>query len=144
MTKLGLRKLGLNTRVAAIAVAAAVLLGVVGWLLWPSPPTATAVRGGTSRYLVSATIDPPRIGDAAVTIDLTTQDGAAPNVTVSVAGVMPLMGFATPSLPAMAEGGGRYTVGDLPLMMTGPWELRVSVASAGNTDELALPFTVSG
>lgn len=127
-------------RIAGIAVAVVASLGLVAWLLWPSPPTATALRGGTSRYAVSVTIDPPRIGSADVTIDLTTRDGSPSTASVSVEAVTPLMGFATPALPATAAGGGRYTVSGVPLMMTGPWELHVSIG----TDELTLPFTVSG
>lgn len=60
---------------------------------------------------------------------------------ISVEAVMPLMGFATPSLPATTTGGGHYTVSGVPLMMTGPWELHVSI---GGTDDLVLPFTVTG
>ena len=134
----------MKTRIAALVVGVLAVLGLAGWLLWPSPPTATALRSGTARYAVSATIDPPRIGNAAVSVDLTTHDGAAPNATISVEAVMPLMGFATPSLPATANGGGHYTVSNVPLMMTGPWELYVSISDGTGTDELMLPFTVSG
>lgn len=133
----------MNKKILAIAVGVVVVLVVVGWLLWPSPPTATALQSGTSRYAVSATVDPPRIGNAAVIIDLTTHDGAAA-ATVSVEAVMPLMGFATPALPATATGGGHYAVANVPLMMTGPWELHVRIAGQGNTDDLTLPFTVTG
>jgi hypothetical protein len=132
-------------RVAGIAVAVVALLGLVGWLLWPSPPEATALRSGTSRYVVSATIDPPRIGSADVTIDLTARDGSASvSADVNVEAVMPLMGFATPALPTAAAGDGRYTVSGVPLMMTGPWELHVAIAGPGGSDDLTLPFTVSG
>lgn len=132
-------------RMAGIAVAVLAVIGLVGWLLWPSPPAATALRSGTSRYVVSVTIDPPRIGSADVTIDLTARDGSASPASVDVEAVTPLMGFATPALPATPAGDGRYTVSGVPLMMTGPWELHVSIAgSSGGNDELTLPFTVSG
>lgn len=132
-------------RVAGIAVAVAALLGLVGWLLWPSPPTATALHSGTSRYAVSVTINPPRVGSADVTIDLTARYGVPPTPSITVEAVTPLMGFATPALPATAVGGGHYTVPGVPLMMTGPWELHVSIAGPGNeSDDLTLPFTVSG
>lgn len=134
-----------GVRVAGIAVAAVALVGVVGWLLWPSPPTATALRSGTSRYVVSVTINPPWIGTADVTVDLTARDGSASPASVTVEAVTPLMGFTTPALPATAAGGGRYTVSGVPLMMTGPWELHVSIAGPGSAnDDLVLPFTVSG
>lgn len=129
-------------RVAAIAAGTVAALVLIGWLLWPSPPSAAALHGGTARYALDATVDPPRMGDAQITIDLT--GSGAPHGTVSVEAVMPLMGFATPALPATSTGGGHYTVANVPLMMTGPWELHVSVAAANGTDELTLPFTVSG
>jgi hypothetical protein len=135
---------GVGLRVAGIAVAVVASIGLVGWLLWPSSPAAAALHSGTSRYVVSATIDPPRIGSADVTIDLTARDGLASTASVRVQAVMPLMGLATPALPATAAGGGRYTVSGVPLMMTGPWELHVAIAGRGRTDDLTLPFTVSG
>ncbi len=134
----------MKLKVVAISVGVLAILGLTGWLLWPSQPAATALQSGTARYAVNATIAPPRIGDAAVSIDLTTHDGTAPNATVSVEAVMPLMGFATPSLPATASGGGHYTVSNVPLMMTGPWELHVSISDGTGTDDLTLAFTVSG
>jgi hypothetical protein len=134
----------MKIRIAALTVGVLAVLGVTGWLLWPSPPSATALESGTARYAVNATIDPPRIGDAAVSIDLTGHDGTASSATVRVEAVMPLMGFATPSLPAMATGGGHYTVSNVPLMMTGPWELHVSISDGTGTDDVTLPFTVSG
>ena len=136
---------GASLRMAGIAVAAVALIGLVGWLLWPSPPAATALHSGTTRYVVSATIDPPRIGSADVTIDLTARNGTAQAASVTVEAVTPLMGFATPARPATAAGAGRYTVTGVPLMMTGPWELHVSIAGpGGGSDDLTLPFTVSG
>ncbi|HEY4019847.1 MAG TPA: hypothetical protein VGM75_14230 [Pseudonocardiaceae bacterium] len=133
-------------RLTAIAVATLAVIGLAGWLLWPSPPAAATVSGGTSRYVVNATIDPPRMGDAEVTIDLTGRARSAQVATVSVEAVMPLMGFATPALPAATTSkSGHYLVSGVPLMMTGPWELRVSIAEeGGGTDDLTLPFTVSG
>lgn len=126
-----------GTRLAALAVATLAALGIAAWLLWPSPPAATALHGATAHYTVDATIDPPRLGNATVTIDLTTRD-TAPPATISVEAVMPLMGFATPTLAA--TGDGHYTVANVPLMMTGPWELHVAIGP----DDVTLPFTVSG
>jgi hypothetical protein len=131
-----------GTKLAVIAVATLVVLGIAGWLLWPSRPAAAALHGGTANYAVDATIDPPRLGNATITIDLTTRDNAVPPANISVEAVMPLMGLATPALPATgsADHTGHYTVADVPLMMTGPWELHVSIGS----EALTLPFTVSG
>ena len=65
-----------SLRMAGVAVAVVASLGLVGWLLWPSPPAATALHSGTSRYAVSVTINPPRVGSADITIDLTARNGA--------------------------------------------------------------------
>jgi hypothetical protein len=126
-----------GTKLAALAVATLAVLGLAGWLLWPSPPAATALHGATANDTVEATIDPPRLGNATITIQVTTR-GTAPPATISVEAVMPLMGFATPALPA--TGNGHYTVANVPLMMTGPWELHVVLGP----DDVTLPFTVSG
>lgn len=162
---------GTTVKLGGIVVAVLAALGLVVWLAWPSAAAATELYGGTARYAVTVTIDQPRIGDTTVDIALTSHAGSAPTTTptttpmtapmttpmtmpmtmpmavpmatpaVSVEAVMPLMGFATPSLPATATGGGHYTVSGVPLMMTGPWELHVSI---GGTDDLVLPFTVTG
>lgn len=123
------------SRVVGIVVGVLLVLGVAGWLLWPSPPGATDLHGASAHYAVAATIDSPRIGDTSVDIAVT--GGPA---TVTVEAVMPLMGFATPALPAASAGGGHYAVAGVPLMMTGPWELHVTVGA----EDIVLPFTVSG
>jgi hypothetical protein len=123
------------SRVVGIVTGVLVVLGVVGWLLWPSPPGATDLHGASAHYAVDATIDSPRMGNTSVDIALTGSPA-----TVTVEAVMPLMGMATPALPATPAGGGHYAVADVPLMMTGPWELHVTVG----TEDIVLPFTVSG
>jgi hypothetical protein len=127
------------------AVAAVALAIVAGWLLWPTPPGPAVLHGGTARYVVTATVDSPRIGAAAVDIDLTTRTGdPAPPVAVDVEAVMPLMGHATPPVAAVPVGGGRYRAEGVPLMMTGPWQLRISMTAADGIDHLMLPLSVSG
>jgi hypothetical protein len=58
------------------------------------------------------------------------------------------MGHATVRFPARASDGvadaNRYRTAGLPLMMAGPWQLRVSITYAGGTDELSIPIWVSG
>lgn len=124
-------------RIIGIVAGALAVAGLAGWLLWPSPPGAAELSATTAHYAVRATIDPPRMGTASVDIDLV---GAPATASVTVEAVMPLMGFATPALPAMPTGGGHYSVRGVPLMMTGPWELQVHIG----TDGVNLPFTVSG
>lgn len=137
---------GKTTRLVVAGIVAVVVLGVLGWLLWPGGTAAATLRGGTSRYAVDVTIDQLHIGSTNVAIAVTDRDGAAPAVTptISVEAVMPLMGFGTPPLPATASGGGHYTVSGVPLMMTGPWELHVSITDHSRADDVVLPFTVTG
>ena len=126
-----------------IAVTAGLVLtatGVLGWLLWPSPPSATTLHAGTPHYAITATVASPRIGSTDVTIDVSGGDATA----VTVEAVMPLMGFATPPAPALPQGDHRTATG-LSLMMTGPWELYLSVTGHdGGTDTAMVPFTVTG
>jgi hypothetical protein len=130
-------------RLASVRAGSLAVLGLLVWLLWPSGTSGTELYSGTSRYVVHVTIDQTRIGSTGVTIVLTTRAGSVPKPApeVSVEAVMPLMGFATPPVAAMAAGNGHYTASGVPLMMTGPWELHVFI---GSTDDLTLPFTVTG
>jgi hypothetical protein len=133
----------MSVKLASIGTAALAVLGLLAWLLWPSGTSGTELYSGTSRYVVNVTIDQTSIGSTGVTIVLTTRDGAVPKPVpaVSVEAVMPLMGLATPPVSAMAAGNGHYTASGVPLMMTGPWELHVFI---GGSDDLTLPFTVTG
>jgi hypothetical protein len=63
---------------------------------------------------------------------------------MDVEAVMPLMGHATPPVSAVPVGGGRYRAEGVPLMMTGPWQLRISMTAADGIDHLMLPLSVSG
>lgn len=137
---------GKTVRLVVAGTVAVAVLGVLGWLLWPSGTAATTLRGGTSRYAVDVTVDQPHIGGTDMAVAVTDRDGSAPSVTptISVEAVMPLMGFATPPLSATASGGGHYTVSGVPLMMTGPWELHVSITDHSRADDVVLPFTVTG
>jgi hypothetical protein len=100
---------------------------------------------GTSHYVVTATVDNPRIGATAVEIDVTSRTGGlAHPAAVTVQALMPLMGHAAPPVPAVPVGGGRYRADGVPLMMTGPMELLLSIEFAGGVDHLTLPITVGG
>jgi hypothetical protein len=128
--------------ILAVIVATIVVLG---WLVWPTPPGPITLHTGTPLYAVTATIDNPRMGTTAVEIDLTKR-AAGPDrpATVRIQAVMPLMGHATPSVLAAPVGGGRYRAGGVELMMTGPWELLVSIESGTAVDHLTLPLAVRG
>jgi hypothetical protein len=118
-----------------LAFFAAVVLGVIGWLVWPTPPGPLVLRAPS----VTVTVVRPRLGTT--DLDISTTPGAF----ILAQGVMPLMGYATPQVAATAAGGGRYTVTAVHLMTTGPWELRLTITPRGGTrEDLTLPFDVTG
>jgi hypothetical protein len=64
---------------------------------------------------------------------------------VQIQAIMPLMGHASQPVPAdPSAGNGHYQVAQVPLMMTGPWELQVSINAPDGADNLILPLPVSG
>jgi nitrogen fixation protein FixH len=118
---------------------------VIGWLVWPKAPGQAVLRTGTSHYVVTVTIDNPKVGNTAVDVDLTGRAGGPANATgVRTEAVMPLMGHATQPVPAVPVGGGRYHADGVSLMMAGQWELLVSIDFTGGVDQLTLPLMVSG
>lgn len=117
----------------------------LGWELWPAKATAAVLHGATPRYPVTITIDPPRIGTAAIAVDIAARPGATPPTTVSVEPTMPLLGLAVPPVGATARSPGHFQASDVVLLATGPCELRIVLTDRqGNASELVVPFTVSG
>ncbi|MEV6851069.1 hypothetical protein [Actinoplanes sp. NPDC051411] len=124
---------------ALLAAAGVVVLGVIGWLVWPAAPGPLVLHASTRVSAVTVTIARPRLGTT--DLDISTSPGAF----ILAQGVMPLIGYATPEVAATAAGGGRYTVAAVHLMTTGPWELRLAVTPRGGTrEDLVLPFDVTG
>jgi hypothetical protein len=117
------------------ALAGAVLLAVIGWLVWPSPPGPLVLHAPS----VTVTVVSPRLGTTDLDIS------AAPGAFILAQASMPLMGYATPQVAATAAGGGHYTVSAVHLMTTGPWELRLAITPRGMPrEDLLLPFDVTG
>jgi hypothetical protein len=134
-----------SRRVRILLTAGGLVVAVIlAWLVWPSPGGAAVLHTGNSHYVVTATVDNPRVGATTVEIDVTSRTGGPdhPGV-VTVQAVMPLMGHAAPPVAAVPIGG-RYRADGVPLMMTGPMELLLSIDFAGGVDHLMLPLTVSG
>ncbi|CAN5143501.1 hypothetical protein BH09ACT8_BH09ACT8_08530 [soil metagenome] len=134
---------------AAAGIAIAILAAaVLGWFVWPSPPGPTLLHTGTPHYLVTATLQSPRLGASGVDIAVTARDAHSVAVrvrSVQVQAVMPLMGYATePIVTTPGPADYHWRAAGLPLMMTGPWQLLVSVSYTGGADHLTLPFWVSG
>jgi hypothetical protein len=137
-----------RARTATGIATAIVALLILGWLLWPSPPGPTVLRAGTPHYVVTATLETPRLGMTGVDIEVAARDPHTATTTVGtvqVQAVMPLMGYATePITTTPAPDTAHSRAAGLPLMMTGPWQLLVSIPRSGGTDHLVLPFWVSG
>jgi hypothetical protein len=129
----------------SVVVVVAVALG---WGAWPRPPGPTVLHTGTAHYVVVVTAAQPRLGTTDIDIVATPRDssGALSVEAIRVQGAMPLMGHATE--PAIAtptgQGGTDFRVAAVPLMMTGTWELLISIAFSGGAEDLTLPLWVSG
>ena len=130
-------------RILVLTVAAIVVAVTLGWLLWPAPSGPLVIRSGTSHYDVTTTVDSARTGMTSVEVDLTDRTGrlGLPS-TVDVEAVMSTMGYSGAPVSAVTVGSGRYRADRVHLMMTGQWELLVSIP--GDTDHLTLPISVTG
>lgn len=132
-------------RLAAILAIVVVLLALAAWLIWPSPPGKLVLHSGTADHIVTVTVASHRIGDTP--IDLTVTDRAGkpvPGAVIRVQAIEPRMGYSDPLMTAMAIGADRYRVQNVSFMMTGPWNLQVSIAAGGGTDQLSLPLWIGG
>jgi hypothetical protein len=135
-------RMPLRRRIFA-ATAAVVLVPGLVLLLWPTQRGPSVLHTGTARYIVTATVDNPRTGITAVEFAFTPRTaGTAAATAVDLEAVMPSMGHATESIRAVPLGGDRYRIDGVPLMMTGSWELLVSIASGGTAEHLTLPLSV--
>ncbi|WP_433205226.1 FixH family protein [Nocardia sp. CA-107356] len=122
-----------------------IVIAAIAWLLWPSQSGPLVLKSGTPHHLVTVTIDSLRIGSTDIDIAVTdrtgvTKDHAAVRIQVN----QPLMGYAGQSVTAVAAGPGRFHAVAVPLMMTGPWELRLSIDDHDGVDELTVPLWVGG
>jgi hypothetical protein len=127
-----------------IVVLVALVAGL-GLLLWPNQRGPAVLHTGTARYVVTATVDNPRIGSTAIEFTLAARTaGPARAAIVDLEAVMPLMGHATAPIRAVPVGGDRYRADGVALMMPGWWELMVSIQIDGAVEHLTLPLPVSG
>jgi hypothetical protein len=124
---------------ALLAALGVIVLGAIGWLVWPSGPGPLVLHAFAGPSEVTVTVVRPRLGNTDIDI------AAAPGAVILAQASMPLMGYATPQVAATAAGGRRYTVAAVHLMTTGPWELRLAITPRGGTrEEVTLPFDVTG
>ncbi|MEV5833262.1 FixH family protein [Nocardia sp. NPDC052112] len=121
------------------------VLAAIAWFVWPRPSGSIVLKTGSPQHLVTIAIDSPRIGSTAIDITVTDRTGATKDhAAVRIQANQPLMGQAGQSIAAMATGPGHFHAASVPLMMTGPWELRLSIDEHDSVDELVVPIWVGG
>ncbi|MFC9438117.1 FixH family protein [Nocardia sp. NPDC057030] len=131
-------------RIAA-AVVAVVVIAVIGWLVWPNSRNPVVLKTGTPHHLVTVTIDSLRLGETAMDVTVTDRAGAPiDHAVVQVQAIQPLMGHAGAPVPFAANGSGHFHAPAVSLMMTGPWELRLSIDAHDGIDQVTLPLWVGG
>ncbi|WP_433621635.1 hypothetical protein [Nocardia sp. CA-120079] len=122
-----------------------IVLAVIAWFAWPRPPGPLVLKTGSPQHLVTISIDSVRIGSTAIDIAVTDRAGVTKeHAAVCIQANQPLMGHAGQPIAATATGSGHFHVASVPLMMTGPWELRLSIDEHDGIDELAVPIWVGG
>ncbi|WP_433723873.1 hypothetical protein ACQP0C_25675 [Nocardia sp. CA-129566] len=122
-----------------------IVFATVAWLVWPSPSGPFVLKSGTTHHLVTVAIDNPRIGSTDIDITVTDRSGATKDhAAVWIQANQPLMGYAGQPIATVAAGSGRFHAAAVPLMMTGPWELRVSIDEHDSVDDLAVPLWIGG
>lgn len=130
---------------AGLAVIVAAVLGLT-WIAWPSAPEAVTLYSGTEHYVITVTVDNPRVGITALELAVASrEDGSLPeSESVSVELVMPLMGHAMPPLREVVSC--RTKFDQVMLSMAGPWDIVVTVTPpSGDPDErTTMPLWVSG
>ncbi|MFX0577647.1 FixH family protein [Nocardia nepalensis] len=122
-----------------------VVIAAIAWLVWPRPSGALVLKSGTPHHLVTVTIDNLRIGSTDIDITVTDRAGATKgHAAVRIQASQPLMGYAGQPIMVVAAEPGHFHAAAVPLMMTGPWELRLSIDEHDGVDELTVPLWVGG
>ncbi|WP_157110377.1 FixH family protein [Nocardia anaemiae] len=131
--------------VLAGGVVVVIVLAAIAWFVWPRPSGPLVLRTGSPQHLVTISIDSVRIGSTAIDVTVTDRSGATKDhAAVRIQANQPLMGHAGQPIAAAATGPGHFHAPSVPLMMTGPWELRLSIDEHDSVDELAVPIWVGG
>jgi hypothetical protein len=122
-----------------------VVIAAIAWLVRPSPSGPLVLKSGTPHHLVTVTIDNLRIGSTDIDITVTDRTGATKDhAAVRLQANQPLMGYAGQPIAAVAAEPGHFHAAAVPLMMTGPWELHLSIDEHDGVDELTVPLWVGG
>ncbi|ATL65667.1 FixH family protein [Nocardia terpenica] len=128
-----------------IVIAVLALLGLVVWLAWPAAPGAQVLHTGTDRYMVTVTVHNVRVGTSDIDVAVDDRSGnPVPRAVIRVDAIEPRMGYAAQPIAATPTVPGRYRAAAVPFMMTGPWQLGLSIATPDGTDQLTLPLWIGG
>src|SRR5690242_9995376 len=101
-------------------IAAAVVVGLLAWLLWPGGSSQTVLTADTAQHSVQLSVDDPRQGANSIGLHITDHAGKPATVdSVTVEPVMPQMGHALTPVTAGAEAPGNYRAADTELPMPG-------------------------
>ncbi len=135
---------GRNLRVAGALVAVVAVMAAGVWWLWPARRTSLVLHGGTAAHIVTVTAG-HRVGTSEIGIELTDRSGnPVSHAMIEVQAVEPRMGYAGESIAATDHGAGTYRAPNVPFMMTGPWQLRLSITTVDGADNLSLPLWIGG
>ncbi|TCO48148.1 FixH family protein [Actinocrispum wychmicini] len=124
-------------------IAAAIVVGLLAWLLWPGSGSPTVLTADTAQHSVQLSVDDPKQGANSIGLHITDHTGRPVTVdSVVVEPVMPQMGHALTPVTAGAEAPGSYRAPDTELPMPGQWEITVSLRAAGDTEQVVFPLLV--
>jgi hypothetical protein len=101
------------------------------------------LAGAGERYAVTVALDQARTGAVRADVraeDRTSAAGSVDSVWLSAA--MPVMGHATPEIPARQRAPGRFAARGELFAMPGDWELAVRVEGAAGTEVVTIPVPV--
>ncbi|WP_406230223.1 hypothetical protein [Nocardia sp. NBC_01009] len=125
-------------------VVIAVIVWLV-WLVWPRSPAPVVLNTGTPQHLVTVTVDRLRLGTTDMDITITDRAGVPiDHGAVLLQANQPLMGHAGQPVTAAPMSPGHFHAAGVALMMTGPWDLRLSIDTHDGGEQLTLPVWVGG
>ncbi|MFQ6329874.1 FixH family protein [Nocardia sp. CWNU-33] len=121
------------------------VIAVIGWLVWPRSPAPVVLNTGTPQHLVTVTVDRLRLGTTDIDITITDRAGVPiDHGAVLLQANQPLMGHAGQPVTAAPMSPGHFHAAGVALMMTGPWDLRLSIDTHDGGEQLTLPVWVGG
>ncbi|GAA5056381.1 FixH family protein [Nocardia callitridis] len=141
------RRRGFRRPMLFVGVPVGVVVVVVALVcaVWPSSSRGLVLHTGTARHSVSVAVADPRVGTSDIEVTVHSRAGASlDDAQVQVRADQVLMGHGGAPVSAAPVGSGRFLAEAVPLMMTGQWEIRVSIQAEEGADNVTLPLWVAG